>query len=256
MNIPFLIIEDSTNLGASGPEVIRNVPLTEPLVGPDAVFIRYIVNILPDLLVFDLQAEKIPWRRWIQVLKTSAATRRIPVVVFGPHVDEDAFKLAASLGADDAYPRGKFNSSFTKIFSSYIDSDVSSISIDGCDGELSPEAFEGARLHNLGDYFEAHEYFEQAWLAASDIEASLYRSMLQITVIHLHLQRGNYRGALKMLLRLQQWITPLPAHCLGVDVAILQEKTSQLESELLEIDEDEISSYWEDSFKPIRFLTT
>ncbi len=247
------IIEDRAAIGATEPDIDRAIPLTEPLEGADAIFLRFIVKNQPALLIFDLQAKKIPWQRWIRILKTSAATRRIPVVAYGPHVDEDALLMAGQSGADEVFSRGKFNASFTKIFVRYLTKEVDH---HGCDQELSSHALEGVRLHNAGSYFEAHEALEEAWLGAKNLEASLYRSLLQITVTHLHLQRGNYRGAVKMLLRLRQWIARLPALCRGVDMAALVDHTIQLENDLLEIHEEELSSFWEDGFEPIMFVVT
>jgi predicted metal-dependent hydrolase len=59
-------------------------------------------------------------------------------------------------------------------------------------------------------------------MAAEGSEADLYRSLVQIAVIYLHLQRRNVRGAAKVLLRLHQWLDPLPDICRGVDVASLR----------------------------------
>jgi len=253
IDVPIEIIEDRAAIGATEPDVDRVIPLTEPLEGSDAIFIRSIVNNQPRLLIFDLQSKKIPWQRWIRILKTSAATRRTPVLAYGPHVDEEALHQAGQSGADEVFSRGKFTATFTKICMSYLQQETD---YHGCDQALSSHALEGVRLHNGERYFEAHEALERAWLDATNMEASLYRSLLQITVTHLHLQRGNYQGALKMLLRLRRWVTTLPPLCRGVDIHSLLEKTNQLECNLIKISEDELSSFWDDTFEPIHFIVT
>jgi hypothetical protein len=46
--------------------------------------------------------------------------------------------------------------------------------------------------------------------------------LIQVAVAYLQVQRGNLRGAQKILLRLRQWLDPLPSPCRGVDVAALR----------------------------------
>ncbi len=60
----------------------------------------------------------------------------------------------------------------------------------------------------------------------------LYRALLQVTVAYLHIERGNQRGATKMLLRLRQWLDPLPEVCCGVDVASLKANLEELRAAL------------------------
>lgn len=50
----------------------------------------------------------------------------------------------------------------------------------------------------------------------------LYRAILQVGVAYYHAQRGNVRGAIKLLLRASQWLTPMPDECQGIDVAQLR----------------------------------
>ncbi len=59
----------------------------------------------PALLLFDLNNAAIPWREWIAALKSSAATRRIPVLCFGPHEDVATMTAARAAGADAVLAR-------------------------------------------------------------------------------------------------------------------------------------------------------
>ena len=245
------VVEKPADMGAGGDHVPRQMSLTEPLQGPDNAFIRTIVMLQPNVVIFDLQSESIPWDRWIQVLKTSAASRRIPVLAFGPHIESEKLDLARRLGADEVFTRGKFSASYAKIVSRYLHHSPHAHEAGGCTGELSPYALEGISLHNQGAYFDAHEALEQAWVEASGMEGSLYRVLLQISVLHLHLRNYNLRGALKMCLRMQQWLHPLPALCRGVDCEALREQITKLENQLLTMTQDEVSSYMTNEFKPI-----
>jgi predicted metal-dependent hydrolase len=99
-----------------------------------------------------------------------------------------------------------------------------------CEGELSEKALKGIALHNEMEFYEAHEELELAWMEAPEHEGYLYRALLQTTVAYLHLERGNLRGAAKMLLRVRQWLDPLPSTCRGVDIEDLRKTVERLRS--------------------------
>jgi predicted metal-dependent hydrolase len=69
-------------------------------------------------------------------------------------------------------------------------------------------------------------------MEASEFEGYLYRALLQFTVALLHHSRGNVRGAQKMMLRIHQWLDPMPDACRGVDLAKLMHDVSVLRDSL------------------------
>ena len=193
--------------------------LTEPLDGPDAGLIRQVVELQPALILLDIGDPEIPAMRWLQRLKTSAATRRVPVVAFGPHVDKDRLAKARELGADLVVARSRLQAELVEILETRALPDPTASMRAGCDRPLSELATRGLDLLDHGEYFEAHELLEKAWLESEGPQRSLYRSLVQTCVTYLHLQRGNRRGAAKLLLRIHQWLDPLPDRCSGLDVA-------------------------------------
>jgi rubrerythrin len=132
---------------------------------------------------------------------------------------------------------------------------TASDSADSCSGAMHPRARDGISLFNRGEYFEAHEALEDAWRAETDKIRDLYRGVLQIAVVYLHITRGNYLGALKVYERSKRWLRDWPDVCQGIKVGKLrldaetaiselrrlgQEKTGQFDRSLLqpvEIDE-------------------
>lgn len=193
--------------------------LTEPLAGPDARVIRQVVELQPALILLDIGDPAIPTLRWLQRLKTSAATRRVPVVAFGPHVEKDRLAKAGELGADLVVSRSRLQATLVEILETHALPDRTASLRAGCDQPLSELAARGLVLLDRGEYFEAHELLEKAWLESEAPQRSLHRSLVQTCVIYLHLQRGNRRGAAKLLLRIHQWLDPLPDHCSGLDIA-------------------------------------
>lgn len=222
------VITRPDDLGIELESAPRAIPLTEPLEGGEAILVRALSAMQPGLIVIDATLERIPWLQWIQVLKTSAATRRIPILVFGPHIQKDLLAQAREMGADQVVVRGTFHKRMAAILSKLTRPELSPMLDESCAGDLSPKAMLGIDLHNQGDFFEAHEALEEAWMEAPEGEGYLYRSLLQLSVAYLHLQRGNLRGARKMMLRIHQWLDPLPDVCRHVDVAALKISVDEL----------------------------
>lgn len=89
-------------------------------------------------------------------------------------------------------------------------------------GESPPaELRRGVEQFNRGELFEQHETLEALWRAERDPVRYLYQGILLVGVGMLHLQRGNYHGAvikLETAVRFLRWFQPT---CQGVDVAAL-----------------------------------
>jgi CheY-like chemotaxis protein len=228
----FKAISTKSDIGIDGDPIQREIHLTEPLSGPDAVLVRYLVDERPALIFIDTASQILPWRNWIHVIKTSSATRRIPIIAFGAHVDKQTLADASEAGADLTISRGRLQASITDLITQWAKvPDMEAIN-SKCGEMLSDQVQRGIMLIAEGDYYEAHEILEEAWKNAEDADVYLLRSLLQISVAYLHIQRGNLRGAMKMLLRVEQWMAPLPSACRGVDVAALRKNTRELRTVL------------------------
>ncbi len=243
------IVERPADLGAEGEAESRPIPLTEPLEGADAEFVRALSQRRPALLILDLTTERLPWRRWLHTMKTSSATRRIPIVAFGPHVDKRLLDEARK-DADAVVSRGELQARLPELVEEHARRVDPAALADACRGDLSAQAQHGIDLHNEGEYFEAHEELEHAWMDEEDEYGYLYRALLQVTVAYLHIQRGNYRGATKMLLRVRQWLDPLPPICKGVDVSRLRESVERLRQSLAEVGPEGLDELDRDLLQP------
>jgi len=245
------VIEQAAAFGNDAEDLARQPALTEPLAGLDSILVRQLSARRPALLLFDLSSQHLPWQHWIQVLKTSAATRRIPLVAFGPHVDSAALDAARDAGADQVLTRGQLQRGLARVLQTWAERPVEDELRQACAGSLSALAAEGIALHNRGEYFEAHEKLENAWLQADEFEGYLYRALLQVSVAHLHLENGNLAGAVKLLMRVHRWLDPLPDSCRGVELASLRHSVGELRGTLYRaLDEGRRSPV---RFQPIAF---
>ena len=103
--------------------------------------------------------------------------------------------------------------------------------------KADPRFQQGVELFNAGEWYAAHDLFEELWHETADPERRSLQGILQVAVAQLHLQRGNRRGATilfgEALGRLKRPGTP----DLGLDLASLC-RAAQQRLEALQLDRD------------------
>jgi predicted metal-dependent hydrolase len=125
--------------------------------------------------------------------------------------------------------------------------------IDPCNAILHPQAAEGLRLFNAGKYFESHEALEQAWNEEKGPVRDLYRGILQIAVVYLHIKRRNYNGAIKVYDRSQRWMKGWPDICRGIYVEELRRNAKVVITEVQRLGEERLSEFDHSLLKPVRW---
>jgi predicted metal-dependent hydrolase len=121
--------------------------------------------------------------------------------------------------------------------------------------DLHPDAKIGINLFNQREYFNAHEALEKAWREEQGPTRNLYRGILQVAVAYFHIQRFNYLGARKMLLRCRQWLAPFPRTCLGINLEQFTEDYLKVEASLISLGEKDINLFDFSLLKPIPLIT-
>ena len=124
---------------------------------------------------------------------------------------------------------------------------------DSCNAPLHPRAAEGLRLFNAGKYFEAHEALEDAWNAEKGEVRELYRGILQIAVVYLHITRRNYNGAIKVYARSQRWMQNWPEICRGIEVGKLRENAEAVITEVRRLGMEKISEFDNSMLRPVEW---
>lgn len=224
--------------------------LGERLSGRGAAFLRQVVEWQPVLILVELSTDRIPWRDWVAAIKASPATRRVPVLAFGPHVDVALRQQALDVGCNAVVAKSRLLADLPALIDQYarrVDADA--LSAD-CQTPLSELALKGIALFDAHEFFEAHEELEHAWNADPGPAKELYRGILQVAVAYLQIQRGNYAGAMKMFLRLRQWLDPLPAVCRGVNVAQLRADALAAQAALEALGPERVREFPVAVFKP------
>lgn len=124
---------------------------------------------------------------------------------------------------------------------------------DLCHDSLHPQAVEGLQLFNAGRYFDAHEALEEAWNAETGRIRDLYRGILQVAVVYLHITRRNYNGAIKVYIRSQRWIKDWPDICRGIRLEQLRRDAEAAIVEVKRLGPERISEFDNDLLKPVRW---
>ena len=194
------------------------------------------------------------WQRFISAAKTSAATRRIPILLMSDDREERAH--AARLGADLTLDRSESDRDIARLVADFgrIPDPQMLKQLDcECAASLPSLAAEGLRQFNAGEYYRQHDLFEAQWVATAGPVRDLYRAILQVGVAYFQIQRGNYRGALKMLQRSVQWLSILPPVCQGVDVARLRQDSYAVRAELERLGAARLHEFDETLLKPLKW---
>jgi predicted metal-dependent hydrolase len=226
--------------------------LGEPLTGRGAELIRRLAEWRPALIFVELSSTRIPWFDWISAVKSSPATRRIPVIGFGPHTDLALRARALEAGVDVVVAKSRLLSALPDLIAQHARLVNYSAQEMDCQGELSELALKGITLFNQGAYFEAHEELELAWNAETGPVRDLYQGVLQVAVAYLQITRHNYRGALKMFLRMRQWLDPLPDVCRGINVAQLRAEALTARARLEALGPDHLDQFDLALLKPVQ----
>jgi CheY-like chemotaxis protein len=223
------------------------------VIDPETWLLERLTRLHPVLILIDLNSRKIPWRQWVAWIKTSPATRRIPLLCFGAHKEKSVLAIAKSLGADAVVARSYFMEALPELIQKYALQRDHEELVFACQQALADLAMRGIEEFNHGKYYEAHELLEEAWKEDQTPGRDLYQGILQVAVAYMQIERGNYRGAVKMFLRLRQWIDLLPDVCRGVDVAQLRMDAENVFVELTNLGEERIGEFDRRLFKPVRY---
>ena len=194
----------------------------EALSGSSASLLDWLSKLQPALLIFDIDSSTLPWELWIAALKSASATRRLPILCYGSHVDIERSARARDVGADAVVGKGRFTQALPQLIQKYARTPDWQAIAAGCAEAMSAIAQSGLQLFEAGNYFAAHEELEHAWKAEAGPGRELYRGLLQIAVACLQIERGNYNGAIKMFWRARQWLAPLSPACRGVNTPALR----------------------------------
>jgi predicted metal-dependent hydrolase len=83
--------------------------------------------------------------------------------------------------------------------------------------DYDPRYLAGIVLFNRGDYFEAHEVWEELWMESAGPEKRFYQGLIQAAVGLCHFCNGNVRGAVKLYHSSRDYMSRCGPSYLGLD---------------------------------------
>ncbi|MBI5930279.1 MAG: DUF309 domain-containing protein [Chloroflexi bacterium] len=195
----------------------------------------------------------------IQGLKASPATRRVPVIAFDYHSDEEIIRKAAVTIYQDWYfnARDMLTLDIRPTLAGMIRNSLEETEadsqelLDHCAQPMTPLVKKGLEEFNAGEYYECHETLEAAWMAETTPVRDMYRGILQVAVAYYQIQRGNYNGAMKLFLRSIQWLEPLPERCQGIEIARFRAGALQARLAMEALGPERIGEFDQKLMKPI-----
>lgn len=109
--------------------------------------------------------------------------------------------------------------------------------------ELPDLALKGIEEFNRGEFFEAHEYLEDAWRAETARVRYLYQGILQVGVGFYHQQNGNYNGAVGLLRNGIERLREFEPETSGVDVEKLIRESEHCLTELQRLGRERVGEF-------------
>jgi predicted metal-dependent hydrolase len=79
----------------------------------------------------------------------------------------------------------------------------------------------GIACFNRGDYFDAHEVWEELWMNCPSAERRFVQSLIQAAVALYHWGNGNRAGAERLFLSARRYMEPYGPRYHGLDTARL-----------------------------------
>jgi predicted metal-dependent hydrolase len=86
------------------------------------------------------------------------------------------------------------------------------------EGPYDPRYLAGIVLFNRGDYFEAHEVWEDLWMDTAGADKKFYQGLIQAAVALCHFSNGNLRGATKLYRSGSDYLKKYPSQHFGMNL--------------------------------------
>lgn len=110
---------------------------------------------------------------------------------------------------------------------------------------LVPEAFRRfCADFNAGRFYEAHEHLEEVWQFERGPVRDFYKGLIQAAAACVHLQRGGYTGASRLLRTASGYLAPYrPGPVMGVAVEPLARWLADASADLERLGPDGVGSF-------------
>jgi predicted metal-dependent hydrolase len=109
--------------------------------------------------------------------------------------------------------------------------------------EVPELVLKGIEEFNKGEFYECHEYLEEAWMQEPRRVRFLYQGILQVGVGFYHQRNGNWRGATGLLRNGTIRLKEFEPVTLGIDVARLIRECERCLEELEKLGRERVREF-------------
>lgn len=205
----------------------------------------------PALVLVNVGSPTLDWEHLVDHAKNESQWRHVPILAYGPHGDLDLRRQALEAGCDAVVGRSAVAANLPALVQKWAwQPDLSP-----CQDVLPPGLMRGIQEFNRREFFECHETIEAAWMAEPRSVRLLYQGILQVGVALYHVQRQNWRGAMKVLTRALPKLAHFEPTCMGIDVSHLVVDARRIHQYLIEIGENRIGEFDPELFPIIQVAT-
>jgi uncharacterized protein len=115
-------------------------------------------------------------------------------------------------------------------------------------------ALKGIVEFNRGEFYECHEYLEEAWMQEPRRIRFLYQGILQVGVGFYHQQNGNWRGATGLLRNGTTRLKEFEPESMGIDVARLVRESERCLRELEDLGRERVGEFDQSTVPKVVFI--
>ena len=112
----------------------------------------------------------------------------------------------------------------------------------------------GIEEFNKGEFYECHEYLEEAWMQEPGRVRFLYQGILQVGVGFYHQQNGNWRGATGLLRNGTTRLKEFEPETRGIDVRRLVRESERCLRELEELGRERVRAFDSSRIPKVEFV--
>jgi CheY-like chemotaxis protein len=232
------VVEDDLMFGTSIETKLRSLGYEPAFVETVPAFDRLLKS-SPALVLINVGSHTLDWEHLVDHAKNESQWRHVPILAYGPHVDLGLRERALKAGCDVVVGRSAVASKLPSLVEKWSwQPDLSP-----CSEIPPPGLLRGIQEFNRRQFFECHETIEAAWMAEPRPIRLLYQGILQVGVTLYHVQKGNWRGALKVLARATPKLAHFEPTCMGIDVRRLLVDARSVHQHLIQLGQERISEF-------------
>ena len=245
-----VLLEDDVMFGTGLESKLRALGYKPSFADTAPTFDRLLKG-SPALVLVNIGSPTLDWEHMVDHAKNESQWRHVPIVAYGPHVDLSLRQRALDAGCDAVVARSVVSGKLPALIEKWSwQPDTTP-----CD-EIPPHGLlQGIQEFNRREFFECHETIEAVWKEETRPIRLLYQGILQFGVALYHVERGNWRGAMKVLARAMPKLAHFSQNgtCMGIYVGPLLADARRIHQHLVRLGPEQIGEFDTDLFPTILY---